>query len=173
MSTIAQCALRPQWSRRLCTCPQMSWSGARVLFHGVLVCVYLSTRVLVCMYLFTGVSVRVYLGGVSGLNVFLSLPSCLGGPVMCLSVCLRTYCCNHAANSVTLVNFKLDGVGRVDNRPSSNRPHQKLKIYLWHMTRDRGHMTCDMRHVTCDMWHVTHDIWQVGGGEPFLEMSAS
>ena len=45
--------------------------------------------------------------------------------------------------------FRLDGVGPVDSRPSTNKLHhfvQKKNIYIW--------------HVTCDMWHVTRDtVW--------------
>ena len=40
---------------------------------------------------------------------------------------------------------KLDGVGPVDNRPSTNKLHQFVK----------------KKHVTCDMWHVTRDIWHM------------
>ena len=53
---------------------------------------------------------------------------------------------------------KLDGVGPVDNRPSTDKLHhfvkkinknrnKKIKKYMW--------------HVTCDTWHVTRDMWQV------------
>ena len=54
---------------------------------------------------------------------------------------------------------KLDGVGPVDNRPSTDKLHQivrkkrrrkKRRKKLWHVTHD-------MWHVTCDTWHVTHD----------------
>ena len=58
------------------------------------------------------------------------------------------------------VLYKLDGVGPVDNRPSSNKVHQFVKkkknvkqmIYeMWHVTRDILHVTRDMRHVIYDM----------------------
>ena len=46
---------------------------------------------------------------------------------------------------------KLDGVGPVDNRPSTNKLHhfvqKKKKIYI-------------KKIVTCDTWHVTRDTWQ-------------
>ena len=50
----------------------------------------------------------------------------------------------------TLLNVsKLDGLGPVDNRPSTNKLHhfvkKKKKKKMW--------------HVTCDMWHVTRDLW--------------
>ena len=48
---------------------------------------------------------------------------------------------------------KLDGVGPVDNRPSTDKLHrfvQKKKI---------GHVTCDTWQVTSDKWHMTHDMW--------------
>ena len=64
---------------------------------------------------------------------------------------------------------KLDGVGPVDNRPSTNKlhhfvPKKKFKIkknYTWDVTRDTWHVTCDMWHVTRDTWHRTHDTWHV------------
>ena len=43
--------------------------------------------------------------------------------------------------------MKLDGVGHVDNRTSTDKLHQCVKkkyIYIY----------CDMWHVTCDTWHV-------------------
>ena len=52
--------------------------------------------------------------------------------------------------------LKLDVVGPVDNRPSTNKFHNfvrkknKIYIYIWHVTRD--------------MWHVTRDMWHVTGG---------
>ena len=68
--------------------------------------------------------------------------------------------------------IKLDGVGPVDNRPSTDKLHQfvkneeekkrvwqiknnKKKNDMWHVTRDTWHKTHDMRHVTYDMlWGV-------------------
>ena len=46
---------------------------------------------------------------------------------------------------------KLDGVGPVDNRPSTNKLH--------HLKKKKIHVTLDMWHVTRDMWHVTHDTF--------------
>ena len=48
--------------------------------------------------------------------------------------------------------WKLDGVGLVDNRPSTDK--------LQHIVKKKI-VTCDTWHVTCDMWHVTHDTWHV------------
>ena len=67
---------------------------------------------------------------------------------------------------------KLDGVGPVDNRPSTDKLHhfvrkKKLKkkkyvtCYMWHVTRD-------MWHVTRDTWQRTRDMWHVGGGVNIL-----
>ena len=53
---------------------------------------------------------------------------------------------------VTTIIFKLDGVGPVDNRPSTVKVHhfdERKKTF------DTWHVTCDMWHVTCDIWHVT------------------
>ena len=61
-------------------------------------------------------------------------------------------------------NSKLDGVGPVDNRPSTDKLHhfvRKRKKKLWHVTCDTWHVTRDMWHVTRDTWHVTHDMWHV------------
>ena len=71
---------------------------------------------------------------------------------------------------------KLDGVGPVDNRPSTNKLHhfvqkkeeEKVTCHMWHMTCDTWHVTSDMWHVTCDTWNVTC----LGGGEHSLKMSA-
>ena len=64
---------------------------------------------------------------------------------------------------------KLDGVGPVYNRPSTDKLHHFVKKTnkkkQWHVTRD-------MWHVTCDIWHVTRDTWHVWGGEHSLNISA-
>ena len=53
---------------------------------------------------------------------------------------------------LTTFDLKLDGVGPVNNRPSTN----KLYHFVWKKKKkNRWHMTCDMLHVTCDTWHVT------------------
>ena len=46
--------------------------------------------------------------------------------------------------------FKLNGVGPVDNRPSTNLSTHK--IYMWHMISDTWHMTHDTWHLTPDRW---------------------
>ena len=60
-----------------------------------------------------------------------------------------------------LVKPKLDGVGPVDNRPSTDYfPHLfKNKTKIWHVTGDMWQVTHDMWHVTCDTWHVPCDTW--------------
>ena len=63
---------------------------------------------------------------------------------------------------------KLDGVGPVDNRPSTDKLHhfaqkkkrkKKKKKNMWHVTRDTWHVTHNTWHVTCDTWHVTRDTF--------------
>ena len=39
--------------------------------------------------------------------------------------------------------WKLDGVGPVDNRPSTDELHYFVKKKMGHVTRDTGHMTHD------------------------------
>ena len=58
--------------------------------------------------------------------------------------------------------LKLDGVGPVDNRPSTDKLHHSV----------RKKTTCDTWHVTRDTWHVTCDTWHVWGGEHSLKISA-
>ena len=58
----------------------------------------------------------------------------------------------------SLFSSKLDRVGPVDNRPSTD----KLYHYVWRKKSDMWHMTRDMWHMTCDMWHMTCDmLWGV------------
>ena len=57
----------------------------------------------------------------------------------------------------------LDGVGPVDNRPSTDKLH--------HFVREKKKKS-DMWHVTRDMWHVLRDTWHVWGGEHSLKISA-
>ena len=68
-----------------------------------------------------------------------------------------------------LFNFhiKLDGVGPVDNRPSTNSLHHFIiLIFLfflcetWQVKHDMWLVTCDTWHVKRDMWHVTCDTWR-------------
>ena len=66
--------------------------------------------------------------------------------------------------------FKLDGVGPVDNSPSTDKLHHfvwKKKCDMWHVTRDKWHMTCDrfgggwtfsqnfssLALTNCDLWY--------------------
>ena len=50
----------------------------------------------------------------------------------------------------------LDGVGPVDNRPSTDKLHHFVQ-----KRKEKWHATCDMWHVTRDMWHVTCDTWHM------------
>ena len=67
----------------------------------------------------------------------------------------------------SFIKKKLDGVGPVDNRPSTDKLHhfvhkkKKKKSDTWHVTRDMWHVTCDMWHVTRDTWHMTRDLFGV------------
>ena len=72
-----------------------------------------------------------------------------------------------------LVNSKvkiLDGIGTLDNRPSTNQLHHFVQLFkdfilffyfLFKkkniLTYDRLHVTGDMSHMTRDTWHMTHD----------------
>ena len=47
---------------------------------------------------------------------------------------------------------KLDGVGPVDNRPSTDELHHFVQKKR---RQKKWHVTCDMWHVTRDMWHMT------------------
>ena len=56
---------------------------------------------------------------------------------------------------------KLDGVGPVDNRPSTDQ----LQPFVKKRKEKKGtcvtlHVKYDMWHVTCDTWHVTTDTWR-------------
>ena len=49
----------------------------------------------------------------------------------------------------------LDGVGPVDNRPSTDKLHhfvRKKRKKMWQVT-------CDTGHVTRNTWHVKHDTF--------------
>ena len=52
---------------------------------------------------------------------------------------------------------KIDGVGPVDNRPSTNMLHHIVKKKQ--KKRDMWHVTRDTWHVTCATWHVTRDMF--------------
>ena len=49
---------------------------------------------------------------------------------------------------------KLNEVGPVDNRPSTDKLHH----FEEEEKSDTWHVTCEMWHVTCDMWHVACDM---------------
>ena len=54
--------------------------------------------------------------------------------------------------------MKLDGVGPIDNRPSTVQPNSPM---------------CKKKNKkNSDMWHMTSDTWQLGEGEPSLKISA-
>ena len=62
---------------------------------------------------------------------------------------------------LTVLNrYKLDGVGPVDNRHSTNNLHHSVQKEEEEKRRktDIQNMTCDTWHVTCDRWHVTCDM---------------
>ena len=48
---------------------------------------------------------------------------------------------------------KIDRVGPVDNRPSTDNLH--------HFVRKKEDKNCDIWHMTCDIWHITCDTWHV------------
>ena len=60
------------------------------------------------------------------------------------------------------MQWKLDRVGPVDNRPSTDYLHpfvqkakeEKITLDMWHETFDMWNMTHDMCQVTGDMWHI-------------------
>ena len=58
-------------------------------------------------------------------------------------------------SNVTAFVLKLDGVGPVDNRPSTKNLHHSVKKKMWHVTHDTWLVTCDMWHVTSEIWHLT------------------
>ena len=57
--------------------------------------------------------------------------------------------------------FKLDSVGSVDNRPSTD----KLQHFV------KKNVIPDTWHMTHDMWHVKHDMWHMVGGEHSFKIS--
>ena len=61
-------------------------------------------------------------------------------------------CLKQDAYISTEINIKLDGVGPVDNRPSTDKLHHFVK------KKKNKKMTCDMRHMTRDIRHMTRDI---------------
>ena len=71
-------------------------------------------------------------------------------------------------NKYLCMLYKLDGVGPLDNGPSTNKLHhfvqkkEENESDMWHVTRDTWHVT----------WHVTHEIWHVWWSEHSLKISA-
>ena len=64
---------------------------------------------------------------------------------------------NNIITKDLLLFYKLDGVGPVHNRPSTD----KLQHFV-QKKKKKWQVTCDMWHVTCDMWHVTRGtLWHV------------
>ena len=81
------------------------------------------------------------------------------------------------ANLFSQYTGKLDGVGPVDNRPSTDYLHQfvkkrKKRKKMWHMTRDTWHMThdtyCEMNILSKCQLSGPHSLgvmmfWRFGG----------
>ena len=65
--------------------------------------------------------------------------------------------------STTTNKQKLEGIGPVDNRASTNMSKK------WHMTCDMWHVTWDRWQVTHETWHMTYDTWHKTGGEHCFE----
>ena len=51
----------------------------------------------------------------------------------------------------TIGKYKLDGVGPVDNRPSTDKLH--------HLVLKKNKIKNKIKIVTRDMWHMTRDTW--------------
>ena len=69
--------------------------------------------------------------------------------------------CSPGMHNVQVIT-KLDRVGPVDNRPSTDKLHHFVRKKE-RKKNDMWHVTCDMWHVTRDMSHVTRDTWLVWG----------
>ena len=67
--------------------------------------------------------------------------------------------------------MKLDGVGPVDNWPSTDKLHHFVRKKEEEKNCDMWHMTCDTWHVTRDTWHMTCDMF--GGGWTFSQNFSS
>ena len=77
----------------------------------------------------------------------------------------KAYLFTHLPNYCSLFKIwksscviKLDRVGPVDNRPSTDKLHHFVKKTKQKINKK---LTCDTWHVTCDMWHVTRDTFGV------------
>ena len=64
---------------------------------------------------------------------------------------------------------KLDGVGPVDNEPSTHKLHHFVHFFC--VLNDMWHVTSDTWLLTHDTWHVTRDTWHVWGGEHFSSLA--
>ena len=64
---------------------------------------------------------------------------------------------------------KLDGVGFVENSPSTKKFHHSVQ-----RRKKKRKKNGDTWHVTHEMWHLTHNLWHMtlGGGEPSVQISA-
>ena len=87
---------------------------------------------------------------------------------VCLFQCHLEYL-SHYLNNDNRKNIKkkLDRVGPVENRPSTDwlvPPLYPKKCDMWHQTCDTWNLTRDTWHLTCDTWDVTH-----GGGWTFSQ----
>ena len=63
-------------------------------------------------------------------------------------------------NSASLAVYQQNGVGTINNRPSTDKLHHFVQK---NVTCDTWHMTCDTWHVIHDMWLMTRDMWHVWG----------
>ena len=77
-----------------------------------------------------------------------------------LNFLLNKYLCGpHLTNILVRIYseqfIKLDGVGPVDNKHSTDKFHHFVQKEKEKLTHDIWHLTCDMQHMTHNMWHVT------------------
>ena len=120
----------------------------------------------------SSVSIFYVVPSLSPARVF-NLPSSWAAPwklVMKVSIPPHNGFTPFFTTKLVCIHEKLDGVGRVDNRPSTNKLHHFVQKKLQQQI-----VTCDLWHVTRDTWHMTHDTWHFffwGGGEHSLKSSA-
>ena len=73
--------------------------------------------------------------------------------------------------------WKLDRIGPVGNRPSTDKPHhfvqkkKEKKTDTWHLTPDTWHVTPYTWILTHGTWHMTSDMWHMVGVEYSLKIS--
>ena len=100
--------------------------------------------------------------------------------INCLQKLLKLSCLLSQESLAT--NTKLDGVGPVNNRHSTNtlnhfveKDRKKIKeeksCDTWHLKPDTWYLTCNTWHMTPDTWRLTRDTWHVrfGGGWIFSQ----